>query len=155
MPRHDGCVKPKRASRKSAEEPLGKRGKERKVPVESDKVVKKRRGPNVSKPAQEDQPQSGKKTAGRSRGLQHEVCRAAKAGRKQVASMKNHTEPTATVHRTRRPQGKHRRSDRRGGACRGSAFAWIDQRRSACAGEVARADPTCARDRQRADASGL
>ena len=72
-PRHDGCVKPKRASRKTVEEPLGKRGEERKVPEESDKVVKKRRGPSVSKPAQEDQPQSEKKTAGsagRSRGLQ-------------------------------------------------------------------------------------
>ena len=95
-PRHDGCVKPKRASRKSVEEPLGKRGKKRQVPEESDKVGKKRRGPSVSKPAQEDQPQSGKKTAGRSRGLQHEGCRAAKARRKPVASMKNHTEPTAT-----------------------------------------------------------
>ena len=63
-PRHDGCVKPKRASRKSVEEALGKRGKERKVPEKSDKVVKKRRGPSVSKPAQEDQPQSGRKTAG-------------------------------------------------------------------------------------------
>ena len=88
-------MKPKRASRKSVEEALGKRGKERKVPEESDKVVKKRRGPSVSKPAQEDQPQSGKKTAGRSRGLQHEGCRSAKAGSKAVASMKNHTEPTA------------------------------------------------------------
>ena len=68
------------------------------MPDESDNVVKKRRGPSVSKAAQEDQPQSGKKTAGsagRSRGLQHEGCRAAKAGRKPVASMKNHTEPTA------------------------------------------------------------
>ena len=53
-PRHEGCVKPKRASRKSVEEPLSKRGEERKVPEESDKVVKKRRGPNVSKAAQED-----------------------------------------------------------------------------------------------------
>ena len=97
-PRHDGCVKPKRASRKSVEEPLGKRGKKRKVPEESDKVVKKRRGPNVSKPAQERQSQSPKKTAGsagRSRGLQPGGCRAAKAGRKPAASMKNHTEPIA------------------------------------------------------------
>ena len=68
------------------------------MPEESDKVVKKRRGPNVSKPAQERQSQSRKKTAGsagRSRGLQHEDCRAAKAGREPAASMKNHTEPTA------------------------------------------------------------
>ena len=72
-PRHDSCVKPKRASRKSVEEPLGKRGGERKVPEESDKVVRKRRGRSVSKPAQEDQPQSGKKTAGRSRGLGQRV----------------------------------------------------------------------------------
>ena len=68
------------------------------MPEEGDKVVKKRRVPSFSKPAQEDQPQSGKKTAGsagRSRGLQLGGCRAAKAGRKAVASMKNHTEPTA------------------------------------------------------------
>ena len=68
------------------------------MPEESDKVVKKRRGPSVSKPAQENQPQSGKKTAGsagRSRGLQPGGCRAAKAGREPVAWMKNHTEPTA------------------------------------------------------------
>ena len=68
------------------------------MPEESDKVVKKRRGPTLSEAVQEDQPQSGKKTAGsagRSRGLQPGDCRAAKAGRKPVASMKNHTEPTA------------------------------------------------------------
>ena len=68
-PRHDGCVKPKRASRKSVEEALGKMEKERKVPEESDEVVKKRRDPNVSKAAQEDQPQSGKKTAGSAVGV--------------------------------------------------------------------------------------
>ena len=47
-PRHDGCVKPKRASRKTVEEPLGKRGEERKVPEESDKVVKKTSRPESS-----------------------------------------------------------------------------------------------------------
>ena len=68
------------------------------MPEESDKVVKKRRGPSVSKPAQERQSQSRKKTAGsagRSRGMQPGGCRAAKAGRKPVTPMKNHTEPTA------------------------------------------------------------
>ena len=71
------------------------------MPEESDKVVTKRRSPSLSKAAQEDQPQSGKKTAGsagsagRSRGSQHEGCRAAKAERKPVASMKKYTEPNA------------------------------------------------------------
>ena len=154
-PRHDSCVKPKRASRKSVEEPLGKRGKKRQVPEESDKVVKKRRGPNVSKPAQERQSQSGKKTAGRSRGMQPGGCRAAKA----VASRKNQTEPTAIKPLLFIGLDVHKESiavaiDEEGRAGEVRSHGSISGDLHALE-KGARADPACARDRQRADASGL
>ena len=81
-PRHAGCVKPRRTARKSVEESSEGVEKERKAPGGIGRIVK-RQVASVSKAAQEDQPQSGKKTAGsagRSRGLQPGGCRAAKAG---------------------------------------------------------------------------
>lgn len=62
-PRPDGCLKPRRASRKSLEEPLERKDSERKESAGSGKTVR-RQVKSVSRVAQEDQPKAGKKAAG-------------------------------------------------------------------------------------------
>jgi transposase len=96
-PRHDGCVRAPRTTKKSVEIP---REKEKKGKVVAAKTGAKRKQDEASVPsaAKDCQPQPLKKAAGKagtSRGLQSEDCRAAKTRRKPEVSMKNQTLPTA------------------------------------------------------------